>query len=79
MPDPSDPEIAARIALLKKAIELSGLSARQFAVQVLIRDERTIRKWLRGDSEVPDVVRDFLISYVHDQEKRGRDDARGSR
>lgn len=69
MPDKMDPEKAARIKLLQRAIELSGLSARQFATQVLIRDERTVRKWLHGDSEVPDVVRDFLIGYIHDKEK----------
>lgn len=69
MPDRMDPEKASRIKLLQRAIELSRISARQFAVRVLIRDERTIRKWLHGDSEVPDVVRDFLMMYVHERVK----------
>jgi hypothetical protein len=46
----SDPE------LLRAAIERSGLSARAFAVRVLIRDERTVRRWLAGDSPIPAVV-----------------------
>jgi hypothetical protein len=75
MPDRMDPEKAARIKLLQRAIELSGMSARQFAIQVLIRDDRTVRKWLHGDSEVPDVVRDFLMTYVHDREKKQGDKA----
>jgi hypothetical protein len=35
--------------LLRAAIEASGLSARRFAVGLLARDERTIRRWLAGD------------------------------
>jgi hypothetical protein len=42
--------------LLRTAIERSGLSARAFAVRVLIRDERTVRRWLAGDSPIPAVV-----------------------
>lgn len=47
-------------ALLRAAIAASGLSARRFAVEVLIRDERTVRRWLAGD-EMPAVVRAFLL------------------
>jgi hypothetical protein len=42
--------------LLRGAIDRSGLSARAFAVRVLIRDERTVRRWLAGDSPIPAVV-----------------------
>jgi hypothetical protein len=48
--------------VLRSAIEASGLSARRFAVEVLLRDERTIRRWLAGDSPIPQVVLDFLKS-----------------
>jgi hypothetical protein len=41
-------------------IERSGLSARAFARDVLWRDERTVRRWLAGDSPVPAVVADRL-------------------
>ncbi len=44
------------VTLLRQAIGLSGLSARRFAVDVLARDERTIRRWLAGDSPLPAVV-----------------------
>lgn len=40
-------------ALLRSAIEASGLSARRFAVKVLAVDERTVRRWLAGDRDMP--------------------------
>lgn len=45
---------------LRTAIAASGLSARQYATQVLTRDERTIRRWLAGDSPIPQAVLEFL-------------------
>ena len=49
-----------QIALLRDRIEASGLSARRFAVEVLRREERTIRRWLAGESPIPRVVLEFL-------------------
>ena len=46
--------------LLARMIERSGLSARAFAREILWRDERTVRRWLAGDSPVPAVVADRL-------------------
>lgn len=46
--------------LLEAAIQRSGLSARKYAELVLIRDERTIRRWLKGDSPIPKAVREML-------------------
>lgn len=43
--------------LLARAIEVSGLSARRFAVAVLGVDERTVRRWLAGDRELQSTVR----------------------
>ncbi len=54
MPD-TDP-----VALLRSAIERSGLSARQYAMTVLLRDERTVRRWLAGEAPIPDPVLAFL-------------------
>lgn len=54
--------------LLRSVIEASGLSARRFAREVLIRDERTIRRWLAGDSPMPEPVRSLLLAR---QEKKG--------
>jgi hypothetical protein len=54
----NDPE------LLAAAIKASGLSARQYAERVLVRDERTIRRWLAGDSPIPKVVREMLQAQV---------------
>ena len=39
--------------LLRSAIEASGLSARRFAVELLAVDERTVRRWLAGDRDMP--------------------------
>jgi hypothetical protein len=41
--------------LLRRVIEVSGLSARRFATLIAWRDERTIRRWLAGEP-VPAVV-----------------------
>lgn len=46
--------------LLRSAIDASGMSARQYAADVLLRDERTVRRWLAGDSPIPDPVIRFL-------------------
>ena len=54
---------AERVALLRSAIARSGLSARQFARRVLVRDERTVRRWLAADSPIPDVVLRFLDGF----------------
>ncbi len=43
---------------LVAAIERSGLSAPAFALRILLRNERTIRRWLKGDSPIPQVVVD---------------------
>lgn len=48
--------------LLREAIERSGLSARAFAREILLRDERTVRRWLAGDSPIPEPVIAFLKS-----------------
>jgi hypothetical protein len=47
---------AETITLLQSAIDRSGLSARQYAMTVLLRDERTIRRWLAGDAPIPAAV-----------------------
>jgi len=51
------------IALLRRAINRSGFSNRQFAEQVLARDERTIRRWLSGKIAIPAAVIRWLLEY----------------
>lgn len=46
---------------LRAAIEASGLSARRFAVEVMGRDERTVRRWLSGETEIPDSAAQWLL------------------
>lgn len=55
MPDPRD--------MLRAAIEASGLSARRFAREILAgRDERTVRRWLSGEVEMPAPVAEWVAS-----------------
>jgi len=56
--------------LVRAAITVSGLSARRFAVEVLIREERTIRRWLAGDSPIPKAVRTRCMAIVNPPEPR---------
>ena len=44
---------------LARIIQASGLSARAFARLVLSRDERTIRRWLAGET-MPRSIADWL-------------------
>lgn len=60
---PMASEINANADLLRAAIEASGLSARRFATEILIRDERTVRRWLAGE-EMPVVVREWLARHM---------------
>ncbi|MEK9505554.1 hypothetical protein [Gaopeijia maritima] len=48
-------------ALLRARIEKSGLSARRFAREVLLREDRTVRRWIARDSPVPLIVGDWLL------------------
>lgn len=61
-PPPSslEPQQIADIRLLRRAIHRSGLSSRRYAREVLMRDERTVRRWLAGDSPVPSAVVELL-------------------
>ena len=52
------------VAQLRAAIEKSGLSATAYAKQILIRNPRTLRRWLRGDSPIPEAVRAFLAESL---------------
>ena len=46
--------------LLELRIEQSGLRTKGFAMQVLKRDHRIIRRWLDLSQVIPSVVMDFL-------------------
>lgn len=45
---------------LVAAIKASGLSARQYFKTVLMRNERSGRRWVAGDSPIPREVIKFL-------------------
>lgn len=47
---------AEQVALLRAAIERSGLSSSEYARRVLVRDPRTVRRYLAGDQAMPEVV-----------------------
>lgn len=58
MPTPEE------MALLERAITASGLTASEFARQVLARDPRTVRRWRNDRGPMPLAVTDFLLDYV---------------
>ena len=45
---------------LQRLIDHSGLSARRFAMDVLSRDERTVRRWLAGEP-IPAAAEAWLL------------------
>lgn len=47
---------------LRAAIQQSGLSSSEYARTVLTRDSRTVRRWLSGESPIPEAVRRYLES-----------------
>lgn len=49
-----------RAKLLERRIAESGLSAREFAEEVLLTSERSVRRWLDRTRPVSNVVLDFL-------------------
>lgn len=63
MPELKDGNDPAGADVLRAAIDASGLSARRFAVELLVRDERTVRRWLTGEP-MPSVVREWLARYM---------------
>lgn len=52
------------ITLLRQRISESGLSARRFAREVLLREERTVHRWIAGDAPIPRLVLQWLREPV---------------
>ena len=50
--------------LLSAAIKASGLSVRGFARNVLVRDPRTVWRWLAGENKLPTAVRELCESIL---------------
>lgn len=59
----------ARVALLRRAIDRTGLGPREWAVSVAWRNERTVRRWLSGASPVPLVVAAALVKQEEELQK----------
>ena len=51
-------------ALVAIAIAISGLSARQWASDIAWRNERTVRRWLSGDSPIGSAIRIRLLEII---------------
>lgn len=56
----SDRTRTEQIEALRRAIAASGLSMSDYARTVLIREPRTVRRWITGDSPIPQAVLDYL-------------------
>jgi hypothetical protein len=63
-------QIAADVELLKNAIASTGMSVRRFAHEELVRDDRTVRKWLEGETTLPAQVRDRCRRLVRNAKRR---------
>jgi hypothetical protein len=50
--------------LIREAVEASRLSARRFAEHIMSRDERTVRRWLSGEVEIPAIARMWLTHWL---------------
>lgn len=57
-PPVSDPE------LLSAAIAASGLSVRRFAREILLREPRTVWRWLAGENALPALVREKCAAII---------------
>jgi hypothetical protein len=44
------------VRLLAKCIDESGLTQHDFSIAVLMRDPRTVRRWLSGERPMPALV-----------------------
>lgn len=47
--------------LLSAMVAASGLTIGEFARTVVGRDERTVRRWLTGATEIPEQMADWLM------------------
>lgn len=57
----NDPRTSTEeIQLLEQRIDESGLKTGPFARDVLIREPRTVRRWLTGESPIPNRVKEWL-------------------
>lgn len=55
---------------LRALIASTGMSAQQFARDVLGRDPRTLRRWLSGETVIPDAAADWLERIERVQAQR---------
>ena len=55
--------------LISKAIEVSGLSVRRFAREILVREPRTVWRWLAGENALPTAVREKAEEIISNAEK----------
>ena len=56
--------VRTNVLLLQRAIAQSGLSAAGFATEVLMRDARTIQRWLDAETRIPPAVVTYLKRRV---------------
>ena len=52
------------VELISRAIAGSGKSVRRFAREELVREPRTVWRWLAGENALPTAVREHLTEYI---------------
>lgn len=65
---PTEREISpADIDTLRRAITASHRSIRAFAEDVLVRDPRTVERWLAGSRPIPEIVVQKCRTLLEDE------------
>lgn len=49
------------LVALRDALQSSGLSTEDYAKHILLREGRTVRRWLADESPIPHVVCQWLL------------------
>lgn len=60
---------AKDVALLKRAIRKSGLKRKEYAQYVLLCTDRTLRRWISGESSIKPQVLAFLERETQEQDE----------
>lgn len=61
------------VARLREYVTESGLTAEAFARDVLLREPRTVRRWISGENPIPQLVVQWLANpKQRPWPKRGR-------
>jgi hypothetical protein len=65
-PPVMDPASLPDKELISAAVKASRLSVRRFSRERLVRDPRTVWRWLAGENDLPRDVRAWCVAFVRE-------------